>query len=168
MRPLGSQKKLEQRRKHAISLLVKGVSPVRVAEQMSVDGRSLRRWIAAYRRDGENGVAAKPAPGRPGKLSREIRDLLAAVLLMGPRACGYGTDLWTCALVRHMIQQQFGISYHVNHIGRFLGSLGFSPQRTVRVIQDRNGATVHKGFLPFLSEETRKTPVPEVEPAGSR
>src|SRR5216683_6404493 len=69
MRPAGSPQELERRRFRALSLLRDGVPPVEVARRVGVDRRSVRRWNAAARRRGEAAVRAKPAPGRPSKLT---------------------------------------------------------------------------------------------------
>jgi transposase len=70
MRPEGSGKQLERRRQRAIALLLEeGHAPVEVARLVGVDRRSVRRWNAAYRKQGASGVAARTVPGRPRKLS---------------------------------------------------------------------------------------------------
>jgi transposase len=54
---------------------------------------------------------------------------LEAALLRGAAASGFESELWTCPRVAHVIRRRFGISYHVDHIGRLLRSLGWTPQR---------------------------------------
>jgi transposase len=60
MRPVGNGKQLERRRRRAIALLKEGRAPVEVARLVGVDRRSVRRWHAAYRRQGAGGLAAWP------------------------------------------------------------------------------------------------------------
>jgi transposase len=129
MRPIGSGKQLERRRQRAIALLKEGHAPVEVARLLGVDRRSVRRWNAAFRRQGATGLAARPAPGRPSKLSPRQRGQLEGVLLRGAAASGFESDLWTCPRVAQVIRRRFGINYHVDHIGRLLRSLGWTPQR---------------------------------------
>jgi transposase len=71
MRPTGSPEELERRRLRALALLKEGLLPSEVARRVGVDRRSVRRWKAAARRRGEAGVRAKPAPGRPSKLTAQ-------------------------------------------------------------------------------------------------
>ena len=52
------------------------------------------------------------------------------------------TDLWTCARVQQVIEEKFGVTYHVDHVGRLLHSLGFSPQRPQRRARERNEAAI--------------------------
>ena len=81
MRPTGSPEELERRRLRALALLKEGLLPSEVARRVGVDRRSVRRWKAAARRRGEAGVRAKPAPGRPSKLTVGHKRRLEALLL---------------------------------------------------------------------------------------
>jgi transposase len=138
MRPVGGAKQLERRRERAIALLKDGRAPVEVARLVGVDRRSVRRWNAAYRKAGISGVAARPVPGRPSKLTAKQREQLETLLVRGAAATGFESDLWTCPRVAHVIGRRFGIRYHVDHIGRLLRSLGWTPQRPVRRAWERD------------------------------
>lgn len=142
MRPKGSPSELERRRRRAIALLDKDHAPVDVARMLGVDRRSVRRWKAAHRKRGAKGIEARPTPGRPPKLDRRQRSQLERVLLKGARAAGYESDLWTCPRIAEVIAEQFGVSYHPDHIGRLLRSLGWSPQRPQRQAAERNEARI--------------------------
>jgi transposase len=138
MRPKGSASELERRRQRAITLLDKGHAPVDVARMLGVDRRSVRRWRAAHRKRGAKGIQARPTPGRPTKLDRRQRARLERLLLRGAWSAGYESDLWTCPRIAELIAEQFGVSYHPDHIGRLLRSLGWSPQRPQRRAAERN------------------------------
>lgn len=138
MRPEGSGKQLERRRQRAIALLREGRAPVEVARLVGVDRRSVRRWNAVHRRQGASGLAARPIPGRPCKLSARERERLERMLVRGAAASGFESDLWTCPRVAQVITRRFGIAYHVDHIGRLLRSLGWTPQRPLRRALERD------------------------------
>lgn len=142
MRPFGSPDSLERRRRRAIDLLQKGFSPVQVARKLGVDRRSVRRWRASYEQLGPEGLAARPAPGRPPKLTIGQRQQLERWLLKGASAFGYRTDLWTCPRVADLVKKRFNIRYHVDHIGRLLRTMGWSPQKPTRRARERNDQTV--------------------------
>ena len=61
MRPHGSPEQLERRRRKALELLEQRYQPVEVANKVGVDRRSVRRWKAAYRKNGMQAIRAKPA-----------------------------------------------------------------------------------------------------------
>jgi transposase len=129
MRPNGSASELERRRHRAIALLAKGHAPADVARMLGVDRRSVRRWKAAYRKHGTKGIEARPIPGRPSKLDRRQRARLEQLLLEGTGAAGYESDRWTCPRIAELIAEEFGVTYHRDHIGRLICSLGWIPQR---------------------------------------
>src|SRR3989442_8039680 len=93
MRPQGSPAELERRRLRAIELLQREIPVHVVAERLGVDRRSVRRWKRAYRGRGRNGLRARPAPGRPPKLSAAQRRQLVRVVVAGARAAGVITSL---------------------------------------------------------------------------
>lgn len=66
------------------------------------------------------------------------------VLLKGAAAAGFPTDLWTCPRVAQVIQKRFGVGYHVDHIGRLLHGLGWSPQKPERRAVERNEAEIRR------------------------
>jgi len=105
---------------------------------VGVDRRSVRRWNATYRDQGKAALKAKPATGRPPALDAKARQRIERLLLKGAGAAGFPTDLWTCPRVAQVIEQRFGVSYHVDHVGRLLHSLGWSPQKPERRAVERD------------------------------
>jgi transposase len=110
---------------------------------VGVDRRSVRRWKASYNRKGEEGIHAKPASGRPPKLGRRDLRKLEKTLLKGSKAAGFPTELWTCPRIAQVIHLLFGVRYHIDHVGRLLHALGWSPQKPERraVERDEKGIT---------------------------
>lgn len=158
MRPPGNPKELERRRIRAIRLLEEGNPPVEVARAVGVDRRSVRRWNAAYRKGGEEAIKRQPTPGRPQKLTEKQKSRLAKALLKGAQASGFPTDLWTCPRVARLIEKQFGVRYHVDHIGRLLHGMGFSPQKPRRRAIERDEKEIRR----WIKEEwprIKKKPV---------
>ena len=144
MRPSGSPEELERRRRRALALLSEGLLPSEVAQRIGVDRRSVRRWKAATRKRGADGVRARPAPGRPCKLAAKDKRKLEALLLKGPLAAGFHTNLWTCPRVGELIEQRFGVQYHVDHVGRLLHDLGWSPQKPTRRAVERDEEAIRR------------------------
>jgi transposase len=143
MRPKGSPEILESRRQQAIALLKQDRQPVEVARMLGVDRRSVRRWKSAYLQKGKNAIKAKPA-GRPRKLPENMRKMLEKKLLKGARASGFQTDLWSCPRVAQLIDTLCGVRYHVDHIGRLLHSMGWSPQRPQRRAVERDEKEIQR------------------------
>ena len=144
MRPSGSPEELERRRRRAIALLQQGMAPVDVARHVGADRRSVRRWRADHERAGPAGVDAKPVPGRPPKLDPKRRAQLERLLLRGAGAAGFSTPLWTCPRVAAVVRREFGVRYHVDHVGRVLRALGWSPQKPERRARERDEAAIQR------------------------
>ena len=114
------------------------------ARMLGVDRRSVRRWKAAVRKKGLSAIEAKPAPGRPPKLNARQRRQLEQALLKGAKAAGFDNDLWTCPRVAQYIGRRFGVDYHVDHMGRLLRSLGWSPQKPQRRAAERDEQRIQR------------------------
>lgn len=144
MRPAGSPAELERRRLRAMELLERGIPVHAVADRMGVDRRSVRRWKRAYRRRGRAAIAARPAPGRPPKLTVRQRQTLVRLVLKGAEAAGYRTALWTCGRIAEVVRARFGVRYHPDHVGRLLRSCGLTPQRPQRRAKERDEQRVQQ------------------------
>jgi transposase len=144
MRPFGSPAQLEQRRLQAIALFEKGLPPVDIAKRMKVDRRSVRRWKSSFLKQGQAGIKARPASGRPPKLSSRQKRQLERSLLRGAQNAGFPTDLWTCPRIGDLIKRRFAVEYHVNHIGRLLRSMGWTPQKPEKRARERDEKAVQK------------------------
>ena len=153
-RPHGSPEQLEQRRLRAWKLLREGSAPVEVARKLGVDRRSVRRWRAM----GEHQqLAARPAAGRPPRLSEAQREALAGVLVEGALACGFATELWTCPRIAEVVRRRFKVRYHPAHVGRLLRGLGFTPQKPERQARERDETAI-QGWVRTVWPGVKKTP----------
>lgn len=142
MRPYGNQKQLERRRRHAIELLKKKKNLLAVSQKIGCSVSSVFRWWEEYRKKGPKALKPKPVPGRPPKLSQRQKQTLTRILLEGAMNYGYSTDLWTQRRVTEVIEDRFGISYHPNHLWRFLQGLGWSCQKPEKRARERNEAAI--------------------------
>jgi len=138
MRPYGSPKALEERRRRAVVLVTRHLSLHEVARRIRCDPSSVLRWRDAVRREGADALRAKPAPGRPCRLTRRQKERLVGLLLKGAMANGYRTELWTTLRIAELIRRQMGVVYHRNHVGKLLHGLGWSPQKPERRALERD------------------------------
>lgn len=129
MRPLGSAKVLEARRRRALNLLHQGLSLNEAARQLGCAPSSVMRWRDAVKRHGPAGLTVRVSPGRPPKLRVSERRRLVKILLGGPLAQGYTTDLWTTSRIAAVIRKRFRVQYHPDHVGRLLHQLRWTHQK---------------------------------------
>jgi len=133
---------MERRRKRAARLFERGVPQAEVARQLDVSRQSVSRWHADWQ---AGGTTALKGAGRAGRLARlsaaEVRRL-DRVLRQGPRAHGYGTDVWTLARVAAVIAADTGVAYHRGHVWKLLRRMGWSRQRPARRAVERDDGAV--------------------------
>jgi transposase len=143
-RPKGSADLLEDRRKRALRLLDLGYSLHQVARRIGCFASSVMRWRDRRRRGGASALKVRFSPGRPWKLNTKQRHRLVSLLLQGPLAHGYRTNLWTTTRIAELIQRKFAIRYHRAHVGRLMHSLHWSPQKPERRALERKEAEIER------------------------
>ena len=144
MRPKGSAEALEMRRLIAARLLQQGRGIREVARMVGVTPASVLRWKKALERGGIEALKAKPHPGKPPKLTDEQKRELENILLRGPLAAGFPTDLWTLKRVAQVIERQFGVKYHPSHVWKILRGMGWSAQKPERRARERDEVAIRQ------------------------
>src|SRR4030043_828494 len=139
MRPHGSPQSLEERRKRVITFLKQNLSLHEIARRIGCHASSVMRWRNALRSGGQKALKAKPAPGRPPRLTLKQKQQLVRLLTQGAMAHGYRTELWTTQRIADLIERRLGVKYHRNHVGKLLHQIGWSPQKPERRALERAG-----------------------------
>lgn len=142
MRSKGSASELEAVRRRAVQLVLQGRTQAAVAVALGVHSVTVAKWMARHRTAGDDGLAAKPTPGRPRFLTPEQDQQVRQWLAQKPTAHGFPTDLWTARRVAELIQRRFGVSFHPHYLRAWLTQRGYSPQRPTRRPRQRNDATI--------------------------
>jgi transposase len=144
MRPKGSADVLLARRQRAIKMLSEELSLNEIARRMECSASSVMRWRDLWDALGEEGLKVRFATGRPPKMSDKQKTRLLKLLLQGPMAFGWRTDVWTTRRVAELIRKKFSIDYHFTHVARILHALDWSPQKPERRALERNEAGIQK------------------------
>ena len=144
IRPKGSADVLVARRRRAIKLLSEELSLNEIARRMECSPSSVLRWRDLWDALGEEGLKVRTATGRPPKMSDKQKTRLLQLLLQGPMAFGWRTDVWTTRRVAELIRKKFSIDYHFTHVARILHALDWSPQKPERRALERNEAAIQK------------------------
>lgn len=131
-------------RRLAVELLQDGKTQEHVAERLRVSRSSIKRWKNAFAEGGITALAPRPRKPRSRRLSDEQCERLCDIITAGPLAAGFDTDLWTCRRIAEVVRREFGISYHPDHLGRILHTLGFSPQKPQRRARERDEAAIER------------------------
>ena len=128
-----------------MQLLKLGKTLSAVARALSASPSSVWRGHQPYQQQGLRGLQARPIPGRPARLSPAEKKTLAWVLLQGPLAAGYKTDLWTLKRITKLLKHLFGVTYHPGHVWKILLGLGWSCQKPERRALQRDEEAIAHG-----------------------
>jgi transposase len=135
---------LENRRRLAVDRVNAGYAQTQVARILKVAPRSVRRWIHAFRRGGDEALQAKPRPGRPCKLTREQTRTVIGWFRQSPKDFGFATELWTARRVARLIDQYFGVSMNPRYLNAWLTARGITPQKPQRQVRERDQAEIER------------------------
>ncbi len=128
----------EWRRLRALELRGRGWHQRDIAEALGVREETISRWIARAREGGPEVLLAHPSPGRPPRLAPDQKRLVPEFLWHGAEAYGFTGDVWTCARVALVIQEELGVLYHKDHVGSLLKDLGWTPQMPIKRASQRD------------------------------
>jgi transposase len=144
MRLKGSADVLEARRQRAIKMLGEELSLNEIARRIECSPSSVMRWRDLWDALGEEGLKGRTASGRPPKMSERQKAKLVKLLLQGPIAFGWRTDVWTTRRVAELIHKEFSIDYHFTQVARILHALDWSPQKPERRALERDEAAIQR------------------------
>jgi transposase len=132
----------EERRLRAWTLKAKGWSQQKIAEALGVTGGAVSQWMRRGREGGVEALKRRPRPGPMPKLTVEQRARLPELLAQGAEAFGFRGDVWTAKRVATVIQREFGVRYHPNHVGKLLRAAGWSVQKPIERASQRDEASI--------------------------
>jgi transposase len=160
MRKKGSRETWEAKRNIAANMLDLGKKPAEIAVAIGVAVQTVREWARRYRKGGRAALASRKAPGRPVELGPSQRERLAELLLKTPAECGYDKYLWTQQLIADLVQREFGVSYHHDHIGVVLKQMGFTHQKPARRARERDEQKIEAWRREVWPDLLKKAPTP--------
>ncbi|MCX6141166.1 MAG: helix-turn-helix domain-containing protein [Candidatus Kapabacteria bacterium] len=119
----------------AAQLHRKGWRVIDIASALSVSSAAVSQWLAALKKDGEDGLKSRPKTGAPGRLSVRHNLMLKLLLKQQPRANNIDAPEWDRALVQAVVKRLFGVKYSVQHCGRLLKKAQVSSAVVPRVMR---------------------------------
>ena len=144
-----AKKKLLELRREAhhdkqprIALRIQGIllsldkrTTTEIADTLKVNRTTIPLWIKNWNEYGEDGLMEGMRSGRPSFLNEKQLESIHDIVESGPVSYGLNTGIWTSILIRQIIEDEFGISYHAGHVRKLLHKIGFSVQRpTVSIV----------------------------------
>jgi|SRR5208283_1907585 len=132
----------EWRRLRAWELKQQGWTQQDIAYALGASKGAVSHWIHTAEDFGANGLRSHSSPGHPAKLTPSQKWQIPEFLWHGAEAYGFRGDVWTCARVAQVIEWEFGICYHKDHVSRMLKELGWTPQIPVTRAVQRDEAAI--------------------------
>ena len=115
-----------------------------IAEALGVREEAISRWLARARDSGPQALLARPAPGRPPKLTAAHKRLIPEFLWHGAEAYGFRGEVWTTARIAQVIAEEFGVRYHKDHVGKLLKELRWTPQLPIKRAIQRDEVAIRR------------------------
>jgi transposase len=128
----------------ALSLKQEGWPQRAIAEALGVSKPAVSQWLAAAERDGRDALRSHPVPGRICRLTVDQKRLIPEFLWHGPEAYGFRGQVWTCARIAKVIEEEFAVRYHKDHVGRLLKELHWTPQIPIRRAAQRDERAIQR------------------------
>lgn len=144
MRPIGTPLELERRRRMAVERVEQGYTQISVARFLGINYRTMRRWHARFREEGEEGLAAKPHPGGKPKLTPRQQQCVLTWFRKNPKSFGFATELWTAPRVAQVIERKWGVKFHPRYLNHWLKQRGITPQKPERQARERNPRDIRR------------------------
>jgi transposase len=153
----------EVRRLQAWELKKKGWTQSKIAEALGVTRGAVSQWIKQVREGGVEALRHRKGGGSPPGLTEEQLKRLPVLLAKGAEAYGFRGDVWTRARAGVVIEQEFGVSYTPQHVGRILDKINWSRQKPVEQASQRDEAAIER-WRTEKCRELKKKPKSRVEP----
>ncbi len=132
----------EWRRLRAAELHEEGWTGQEIAVALGVSPGAVSQWLKRLRTGGKDALRAKLPPGPTPRLSPDQRAQLPELLAWGAEAFGFLGDVWTAKRVAAVIEREYGVRYHPDHVGRLLREIGWSVQKPVTRATQRDEAAI--------------------------
>ena len=134
---------LRERRMRAVELFEAGRRQADVVAELGVSAQTASRWHRAWQGCGRDALAGVDRLGRTPRLCDERLAEVQTALLAGPKANGFGTDMWTLARIAEVIERMTGVRYSLSQTWLILRQrLGWTRQRPARRAVERDDAAI--------------------------
>lgn len=134
---------LEAMRMRAVRQIQDGEHPELIAAALGLNRSTVYGWLLRYRREGWDGLKAKPLAGRPPKLNaRALQWIYKTVTGKNPLQLKFEFALWTREMIAKIIYDRFKVKLSRQSVGRLLAQLGITCQKPLHQAIERDEASV--------------------------
>ena len=117
------------KRIHALLSIIEGKTVSEVAAAFKLSSQTIYNYISTFVLRRLASLVYQRPPGRPRKLSKTQRKVLAKLIERGPEKAGYDCGGWDTVLIQDLIYTRFGVEYSPHYVAELLKNMGFSWQK---------------------------------------
>jgi transposase len=130
-----------------------------IAAALGASEAAVSQWLAVAEQRGAQALRRRRRGHPARRLTEAQRRLLPDFLWHGAEAYGFRGEVWTCARVGKVIEEEFGVSYHPDHVSRLLKELRWTPQVPITRALQREVEEIHRwrvAVWPRLRQQARR------------
>lgn len=147
---------LEERRKLAIRLRLKGIKNKEVAKMVGLSPQTVSTHYTRYKKEGI-GALKSAKRGRPKKVGKRLSDeqessIIRLLIDKNPKQLQFKFALWTREAVRQLIKQEVGIEMPISTVGHYLKKWQFTAKKPIKRAYEHKDEQTQK----WLREEYPK------------
>ena len=142
-----------------LRLMHEGKSPKEVAEFLGVSQPTVYDWHHRWQREGVDGLANRPKPGRPAKATDSYVKQLEEAVEQDPQALGYSFSIWTAERLRLHLKTKTGIELKPTQFRALLKENDFvyrRPKHDLGNLQDEKARQAAEEWLEELKKEPKR------------
>lgn len=127
------QQSYKRKRLEAIGLAQEAKPTIGLQKAVGCGHTTLNKWMHTYLQEGLQGLVASITHQKPQRLTADQVSKLA-VMIIDQQPCDIGLDayIWTAALIKDLIKQEFDVAYQTSGVYKLLYRMGLSHQKAHR------------------------------------
>jgi len=116
------------RRAQAVRDVVKGQRLQTVSDTLHFTYSALRKWVHRFAAQGVQGLADRPGPGRPPKVTCALAHHLDHLVDQDPLEHGSSHSQWSCQELATVLARQTGLRLSRESVREVLKKLGWQTE----------------------------------------
>jgi putative transposase len=143
-------------RARMIRLLHQGYTHEEIGDLLAISDAQVYYWHKRWREEGLEGLSDKPRSGRPPVGTEELKAELEKLLATNPQDLGYVFTVWNLPRLQAYLDQELGVSMHVNTLRSLLSEMDYvyrRPKHDLANLQDPEAKAAAQEMLDELKKK---------------